>query len=116
MNIVEAEVKGGKARAGPLEFIVAGVHDGTRILIGFRPYAVKLSADLSCHPLRAVVKHIYFLGVAYRIEIECEGGMVLRSRLNKEEYQAYRYQAGQAVSFAVTQFRLLPGESTPADV
>lgn len=110
MNIVEAEVKDGKARAGPLEFSAPAPPDGTRILIGFRPYAVKLSPDLSSFPLRAVIKHVYFLGVAYRIEIVCEGGLVLRSRLNKEEYREQQYQAGQEVSFAVVQFRVLPRE------
>jgi sulfate transport system ATP-binding protein len=113
MNIVEAEVKDEKARAGPLEFTVAAVPDGTRLLIGFRPYAVRLSNDPSRYPLRAIVKHVYFLGVAYRVEIQSEDGTVLRSRLNKEEYQQYRYQAGEKVSFVVTQFRMLP--STPKD-
>jgi sulfate transport system ATP-binding protein len=116
MNIVEAEVKDEKARAGPLEFTVAAVPDGTRLLIGFRPYAVRLSNDLSRYPLLAVVKHVYFLGVAYRVEIQSEDGTVLRSRLNKEEYQQYRYQAGQKVSFVVTQFRLLPRKPIVTDV
>jgi len=108
MNILEAEVKDEKVRVGPLEFPVPGEADGKRVQIGFRPYAVKLSPDPALFRLRAVVKHVYFLGVAYRVEIETEGGVVLRSRLNKEEYREYQYQADQEVSFTVTQFRLLP--------
>ena len=108
MNIVEAKIQRGLARAAPLEFPVTAVPDGTTVQIGFRPYAVKLSTDLTRYPLRAVVKHVFFLAVAYRVEIDCEGGLVLRSRLNKEEYRDYQYRAGQEVSFAVVQFRLLP--------
>lgn len=111
MNIVEAETKTGTAWAGPLEFPAPAVPDGTRLLIGFRPYAVKLSPDPSSYPLRATIKHVYFLGVAYRVEIECPGGLVLRSRLNKEEYLEQRYETGQEISFAVVQFRILPSEA-----
>lgn len=110
MNIVEAEVKTGRAWAGPLEFPAPEVPDGTRILIGFRPFAVKLSPDPSYYRLRAIIRHVYFLGVAYRVEIECPGGLILRSRLNKEEYSEQRYATGQEISFAVVQFRILPGE------
>lgn len=62
MNILEAEVRQGVARVGVLEFPVAGVPDGSCVQIGFRPYTVKLSNDLSCYQLRGVVKHVYFLG------------------------------------------------------
>lgn len=110
MNILEAEVRQGVAHVGVLEFPVAGVPDGSRVQVGFRPYTVKLSNDLSRYPLRGVVKHVYFLGVAYRVEVQSEDGTVLRSRLNKEEYREYRYQAGQKVSFAIAQFRVLPTE------
>jgi sulfate transport system ATP-binding protein len=111
MNILEAEVSGGTARVGPLEFPVPDITDGSRAQMGFRPYSVRLSNDPTRFRFRALVKHVYFLGVAYRVEIETKEGVLLRSRLNKEEYREYRYQAGQEVSFAVTQFRVLATES-----
>jgi len=48
--------------------------------------------------------------VAYRLEIETADGLILRSRMNKEEFRQHRFQAGQPVSFAITQFRFLPQE------
>jgi sulfate transport system ATP-binding protein len=110
MNIVEAEVKNGLAQAGELEFPVAGYPDGRRIQLGFRPYYVKVSEDPARFRHRARLRHIYFLGVAYRLEIETEGGLTLRSRVNKEEFQQSRFVLGRPVSYAVTHFRILPPE------
>ncbi|WP_447976852.1 sulfate/molybdate ABC transporter ATP-binding protein [Candidatus Nitrospira bockiana] len=108
MNIVEAEVKGGVAHVGDFEFPAPGVRDGQRIRIGFRPYYVKLSEDPGHFRQQARLRHIYFLGVAYRLEIETEGGLILRSRLNKEEFRQRRFEVGQRLSYAITQFRILP--------
>jgi hypothetical protein len=78
--------------------------------VGFRPYYVKVSEDPRRYRQPATLRHIYFLGVAYRLEIETEDGLILRSRMNKEEFRQYRFEVGQPVSFAVTQFRFLPQE------
>jgi len=56
--------------------------------------------------------HIYFLGVAYRLEIETPDRLILRSRTNKEEFRRCNFTVGQAVSFAVTHFRILPQEGS----
>jgi hypothetical protein len=48
--------------------------------------------------------------VAYRLEIETGDGLILRSRMNKEEFRQYHLEVGQPVSFAVTHFRFLPQE------
>jgi hypothetical protein len=58
------------------------------------------------------------LGVAYRLEIETADGLLLRSRMNKEEFRQYRFEVGRTVSYAVTQFRFLPreGDLTSPDV
>ena len=86
---------------------------GRRVRIGFRPYYVKISEDPARYRQQAKLRHIYFLGVAYRLEIETVEGLILRSRMNKEEFRQYRFDLGQTVSYAVTQFRFLPREGDP---
>ncbi len=117
MNILEGVVKNGTVVVGSLEFPAPGIDDGTPMQVGFRPYYVKVSDDMR-YRQRAKLRHIYFLGVAYRLEIETSDGLLLRSRVNKEEFRQYRFQVGQTVSYAVTQFRFLPregGADFPAD-
>jgi sulfate transport system ATP-binding protein len=115
MNIFEAEVKRGVARVGSLEFPVSGLPDGETVQIGFRPYYVKISEDPSRYRQQARLRRIYFLGVAYRLEIETEDGLILRSRMNKEEFRQCRLEVGRPVSYAITQFRLLPRDSGPGE-
>jgi sulfate transport system ATP-binding protein len=114
MNILEAEVKNGMARVGSLEFPAGGHQDGEHVRVGFRPYYVKVSEDPARFRQGARLRHIYFLGVAYRLEIETEDGMILRSRMNKEEFRQYRFDVGRPVSYAITQFRILPSEGGAA--
>src|SRR5205814_7729473 len=47
MNVLEPEVRDGVARVGELEFPSYGLPNGQKMRIGFRPYAVQISADLS---------------------------------------------------------------------
>src|SRR5213076_94707 len=108
MNILQAEVKGELARCGGLEFPAPGLLDGHRVQVGFRPYYVKVSEDPQRFRHRARLRHIYFLGVAYRLEIETEDGLLLRSRMNKEEFRERRFEVGLPVSYAITHFRFLP--------
>jgi sulfate transport system ATP-binding protein len=108
MNIFEAEVRGGAARVGSLEFPLPGQPEGETVQIGFRPYYVKISEDPSHFRHRARLRRIYFLGVAYRLEIETADGLILRSRMNKEEFRQCRLEVGRPVSYDITQFRLLP--------
>jgi sulfate transport system ATP-binding protein len=108
MNIVEAEVKQGIAHVRGLEFPAPDFPDGHRIRIGFRPYYIKLSEDPNHFRQQARLRHVYFLGVAYRLEIETETGLILRSRMNKEEFRQRRFEVGQPVSYAITHFRILP--------
>ena len=111
MNILEGIVNNGAVVIGSLEFPAPGIDDGTPVQVGFRPYYVKVSDDHMRYRQRAKLRHIYFLGVAYRLEIETRDGLLLRSRVNKEEFRQYRFQVGQSVSYAVTQFRFLPREA-----
>ena len=110
MNIVEGNVRRGQVQVGSLEFPAPGFSDGQKLQVGFRPYYVKVAEDASRYRQQAKLRHIYFLGVAYRLEIETADGLILRSRMNKEEFRRCNFVVGQAVSFAVTHFRILPQE------
>jgi sulfate transport system ATP-binding protein len=110
MNILEGQVVNGTVKIGSLEFPAPNISDHVRVQVGFRPYYVKVSEDPEQYRQPATLRHIYFLGVAYRLEIETGEGLILRSRMNKEEFRQYRLEVGQPVSFAVTHFRFLPQE------
>src|SRR5512138_844595 len=66
MNVLEPEVRGGVARVGELEFPSHGQAEGQKLRIGFRPYNVQISSDLSQYRYRAVLRHTFFLGVLLR--------------------------------------------------
>src|SRR5438477_9620290 len=63
MNVLELEVRNGIGRAGELEFPARGESEGTKLRIGFRPYGVQVSADLTQYRYHAVLRHTFFLGV-----------------------------------------------------
>ena len=110
MNILEGQVLNGVVKIGSLEFPAPNISDHVHVQVGFRPYYVKVAEDPHRYRQPATLRHIYFLGVAYRLEIETGEGLILRSRMNKEEFRQYKLEVGQAVSFAVTHFRFLPQE------
>jgi len=112
MNVVEPEVRGGVARLGELEFPAPGQLDGQTLRIGFRPYAVQISADLTQHRFRAVLRHTFFLGVLLRVELELPSGLTIRARMTKEEYAHQGLEDGKEVSFQIRQYRVLAGEKT----
>jgi len=111
MNVLETEVRNGVARLNELEFPAHGQPDGSRLRIGFRPYAVQLSTDLLLYPYRAVLRHTFFLGVMLRLELELPSGLILRSRITKEEYAQLGLEDGREVSFQIRNFRVLAAEA-----
>src|SRR5271154_2444773 len=86
LNVLELEVKGGVARCQELEFPAHGLADGQQMRVGFRPYAVQVSPNPNECRYRAVLRRTYFLGVMLRLELALPSGLVLRSRMSKEEY------------------------------
>jgi ABC-type sugar transport system ATPase subunit len=112
MNILDTEVKDQIARVGELQFPAPGQQDGSRLRIGFRPYAVQVSTDLHLYPYRAVLRHTFFLGVMLRLEFELPSGLTLRSRMTKEEYAQLGLEDGKEVSLQVRNFRVLSKEDT----
>ncbi len=112
MNILDTEVKDRVARVGELQFPAEDQPDGTRLRIGFRPYAVQVSTDLNLYPYRAVLRHTFFLGVMLRLEFELPSGLTLRSRMTKEEYAQLGLEDGKEVSLQVRNFRVLSKEDT----
>ena len=113
MNVLESEVRGGVARVGELEFPAPGQPDNRKLRIGFRPYSVQISSDLTQNRYRAVLRHTFFLGVLLRVELELPSGLTIRARMTKEEYARQGLEDGRDVSFQIRQYRVLAGE-TPA--
>jgi sulfate transport system ATP-binding protein len=111
MNVLDTEVKGGVARVGGLQFAVPGQPDGARLRIGFRPYAVQMSTDLNLFPYRAVLRRTFFLGIMLRLELELPSGLVLRSRMTKEEYAQLGLEDDREISFQIRNFRVLAAEA-----
>ena len=107
MNVLEPEVRDGVARIGELEFPAHGQPDGQKLRIGFRPYAVQISSDLTQYRYRAVLRHTFFLGVMLRVELELPSGLTIRARMTKEEYAQLGLEDDREVSFQIRQYRVL---------
>jgi len=113
MNVLEATVQGGRARAGELEFPAPGLPEASKLRIGFRPFAVNISPDPKTYRYRAVLRHTFFLGVMLRLELELDSGVTIRSRMAKEAYTQLGLRDGQDVSFYIANYRILPSENEP---
>ncbi len=113
MNVLELQVRGGTARIGELEFPANGQPDGQKMRIGFRPYAVQISSDLTQYRYHAILRHTFFLGVMLRVELELPSGLVLRARMSKEDYSSQALEDGMEVSFQIRQYRVLAREEAP---
>jgi sulfate/thiosulfate transport system ATP-binding protein len=111
MNVLECEVRDGMARLNELEFPSHGVPDGQKLRLGFRPYSVQVSPDLTAHRYQGILRRTYFLGIMLRIEVELASGLILRSRITKEEYARLNLSDGMPVSFQIRQYRVLGTDS-----
>ena len=107
MNVLECEVRGEIARLNELEFPSHGTADGQKLRVGFRPYSVQLSPEVGLFRYKAVLLHTYFLGIMLRLELELPSGLIIRSRMTKEEYAALGLNDGMPVSFQIRQYRVL---------
>jgi len=113
MNVLELVVEKGVGRCGELRFPAAGYADSERIRIGFRPFSVQISPDLKQFPYQAVLRHTFFLGVMLRLELELASGLVLRSRISKEDYANLALYDGRNVSLHIRNYRILSRENEP---
>jgi sulfate transport system ATP-binding protein len=113
MNVLELEVRDGLGRLEELEFPAHGMANGQKFRIGFRPYAVQVSADSSTFRYQAVLRRTYFLGVMLRLEMELPSGLVLKSRISKEDYARLGLADGRAVSLQIRTYRILSKEDEP---
>lgn len=111
MNILELEVRNGQARINELEFPPHGLSEGQRMRVGFRPYAVQISPDLAQFRYRATLKHVFFLGVLLRLELELPSGLSVRARITKEEFSQLGLEEGMEISFQIRQYRVLASDS-----
>ncbi len=113
LNVLDLVVKDGMGRAGELAFPAPDRPDGAEMRIGFRPFAVQVSPDPNQYPYRATLAHTFFLGIMLRLELRLESGLILRSRMTKEEYAQLGLKDGQPVSIFIKSYRLLRGEDEP---
>jgi sulfate transport system ATP-binding protein len=111
MNVLEPEVRNGVARIGELEFRAHGASEGEKLRIGFRPYAVQISADLTQYRYHGILRRTFFLGVMLRVELELPSGLVVRARMSKEDYAHQGLEDGKEVSFQIRQYRVLAREA-----
>jgi len=111
MNVLEPEVSGGVARVGEMEFPLRGDTGGRTIRIGFRPYAVRISSDLTRYRYQALLRRTFFLGVMLRVELELASGLVVRARMSKEEYAEQGLFDNVKVSFEIRSYRVLAREA-----
>ena len=118
LNVLELEVRNGFAVHQELKFPNHGLAEGQKMRIGFRPYSVQLSMDLGMYPYRAVLRRTYFLGVMLRLELVLPSGLVLRSRISKEDYARLGLKEGSEVSLKINSYRVLSKDdmSVPMDV
>jgi sulfate/thiosulfate transport system ATP-binding protein len=107
MNVLEPVVTQGVARIGELTFPAPGLADGQKLRIGFRPYAVQISADLAHYANRALLRRTFFLGVMLRVELELPSRLVIRARMSKEEFTIQGLEEGKEVSFHIRTYRAL---------
>ncbi len=111
MNVLDTVVSGGVARIGEMQFPAHDQPEGCLLRIGFRPYAVQISTDLALFPYRAILRHTFFLGIMLRLELELPSGLILRSRMTKEDYAQLGLEDGRAISFQIRNYRVLARES-----
>ncbi len=110
LNVLELKVQDGQSRLGELSFPAHGVPEGNTLRIGFRPYAVQISANLGEYRYRGTLKHIFFLGVLLRLELETPSGLTLRARIIKEEFNRLGISEGDEISFQIREYRVLSRE------
>jgi sulfate transport system ATP-binding protein len=113
LNVLELRVQDGLARCQELEFPAHGLSEGQELRIGFRPYAVQISPNPGVHRFQAVLRRTYFLGVMLRLELALDSGLVIRSRISKEEYSRLGLADGQRVSFQIKTYRVLSKADAP---
>jgi len=111
LNVLELEVLDGVARYQELEFPAHGLGNGQKLRIGFRPYAVQVSPNPAACRYPAMLRRTYFLGVMLRLELVLPSGLVVRSRMSKEEYSRLGLDDGQKVSMQIRHYRILSTDS-----
>ena len=110
MNVLELKVSNGIARLNELEFPAHGVAEGQTVRVGFRPYSVQISPELGAYRYQGILRHTYFLGIMLRVELELPSGLILRSRMTKEEYARLGLKDGMKVSFQIRHYRVLASQ------
>ncbi|MCW5559603.1 MAG: ABC transporter ATP-binding protein, partial [Verrucomicrobiae bacterium] len=118
MNVLELQVENGVAQLHELRFPPHGAAGGETLRIGFRPYAVQISANPRELRYRARIRRVYFLGVVLRVEMETPSGLIIRARVSKEDFVRQGLAEHDEVSFQIRSYRVLArnGDSLAPEV
>jgi len=106
VNIVEALVHGGKARAGKLTAAVEGVADGARVRLIIRSYDMKFWRDDEGGI--GVVRRIIPLGDRVRVEAEVPGVGDLFAHFPRRSSLLRGVEPGRSIAIEVTRARSYP--------
>jgi len=98
-----------------LEFPAHGLRSGQTFRVGFRPYAVQISPEPTAYRFQATLRRTYFLGIMLRLELVFPSGLVLRSRMSKEEYSRLGLADGRQVSLQIRNYHILTTEDGRLD-
>ncbi len=63
--------------------------------------------------IQAILRRTYFLGVMLRLEMELPSGLIVRSRMSKEDYARLGLADGRQISFQIRAYRVLAKEGDP---
>jgi sulfate transport system ATP-binding protein len=113
LNVLDMEIRAGLARAGEFQLPAEGREEGSKLRIGFRPFAVTISPNPLTYRTQAILRHTFFLGVMLRLELETPSGLFIRARMTKEEYAANGLRDGMMISFLIRRYRVLGAEGEP---
>ncbi|NGP16979.1 ABC transporter ATP-binding protein [Devosia aurantiaca] len=96
-RVIEADVRGGMARLGPIDFSVRGVGEGRQQLL-VRPHAIRTTSD----GLPVRVERRRYSGTGYETMLRLDDGAMLIADL------AERVEIGSAISIAIDDAWIVP--------
>jgi sulfate transport system ATP-binding protein len=111
MNVLELEVRDGLAGSMSLNFRPKG-QPGSKLRIGFPALRDSIHLTLPPFGITPCCGILSSLGSSSRLELELPSGLILRSRMSKEEYAQHGLEDGKEISFQIKQYRVLAGETS----
>jgi len=101
-NRVEAVIRNGEVRWGPISFGAYNISEGTRVAVLFRPNDVYVSSHPGEAHVPGVIESIQFLGAIESLEIRLAGGHLLTAHVPKGVAEQSGFKESKNVYVAVT--------------